>query len=324
MPKCVRTEAPPSYEPMRGTVEKLRFGVLLGFAHLMVAGTIPPVWTAPSGSPIASWDSVASRVGLKTIDFPSNFAFPLFGQPYTSATLSSNGSLYFASSPNTPQPQADVSELLQGLPRIAPAWYDTDAISGSGSIVVQLLSASQLVFTWQNIPSYIPPAGQVVAASDLATFQLTLDSDGSIIFAYQAFNALNPARTGVVNSLVGSQQAIVGITDGFGASDPGSVNLSAQAASPGFIQTTTSNTIYQLVNNNPPDGSNFAGLDLTFTPESQGGWQVTSEYIAQANASTDSTTPEPATDIEMILGAITLAAFLYHGTRRNRKRALAR
>jgi hypothetical protein len=220
---------------------------------------------------------VTSGIGLETIDFPSDFVFPLFGQEYTSATVSSNGSLYFDSSPGSSQPQDNVSELLQGLPRIAPAWYDTDAISGSGSVLVQLL-ADQLVFTWEDISSYTPPTGQTVPASDLATFQLTLDSNGDIIFGYQAFNSLNPARTGVVNSLVGSQQAIVGITDGYGASDPGSDNLSALANVSGFSQTTTSNTVYQLVNNNPPDNSNFAGIDLIFTPESQGGWQITSAF----------------------------------------------
>ena len=307
----MRTEAPHSYEPMRSPVVKLRFGVLLGFAHLALAGTIPPIWTLPSGTPITSWDSVDSGVGLKTINFPSDFVFPLFGQEYTSATISSNGSIYFDSAPNSSQPQDSVSALLQGLPRIAPAWYDTNAISGSGSILVQSLSG-QLVFTWDNISSYAPPAGQTVPASDLATFQLTLDSSGNIIFAYQAFNSLNPANSGVVNSLVGSQQAIVGITDGYGASDPGSENLSGLAIAAGFSQTTTSNTIYQLVNNNPPDNSNFAGLDLILSPESQAGWQVTSEYTSSDGTAGDPITPEPATDVEMILAALALVAFWSH------------
>jgi len=318
MPRCVRTEAPPSYEPMRCPVDKLRFGVLLGFAHLAVAGTIPPIWTSPSGTLITSWDSVNSGVGLKTIDFPLNFVFPLFGQEYTSATISSNGSLYFDSEPNSSQPQADVPELLQGLPRIAPAWYDTNAISGSGSILVQLLSG-QLIFTWENISSYAPPAGQAVPASDLATFQLTLNSNGNIIFGYQAFNSVNPASTGVVNSLVGSQEAIVGVTDGYGASDPGSADLSALAIFQGFSQTTASNTVYQLVNNNPPDNSNFAGLNLIFTPESQNGWQVTSEYSKSGNTGVDPTTPEPATDVEMILAALALAAFCWHRASRAKR-----
>ena len=90
-----------------------------------------------------------------------------------------------------------------------------------------------------------------VPPSNLATFQVILDSDGTAIFAYQNFNSLDPEVTGVANSLVGSQQAIVGVTRGLGAADPGSVDLSALAPSPGFSYLTANDTIYQLVGKQP-------------------------------------------------------------------------
>lgn len=194
---------------------KFRLVVLaLAFAGLAVAGSIPPIWIPAVGTPITSWDSGNADDGLKTIYFPSDFQFPLFGVDYTSATVSTNGSIYFGGSPGNSQPQATVTQLLQGLPRLAPAWYNMD-LDGTGSVLVSMLPG-QVVFTFENVPSYTPPLGQSVAASNLATFQVILDSNGTVIFAYQALNSLS----GQINSLVGSQQAIIGVTDGYGAADP--------------------------------------------------------------------------------------------------------
>lgn len=284
-----------------------RFGfaaVIFGFAHLAVADTLPPIWTSAVGTPIVSWDSGNADDGLKTIYFPSSFVFPLFGQDYTSVTISTNGSLYFGGEPGNSQPQATVSELLQGLPRIAPAWYNIDTIDGNGQIMVNTTLPGQVVFTWQDVGSY--PEGQTPPASNLATFQVTLDSDGTVIFAYEALNSLSSATTGVVNSLVGSQQAIIGITDGFGAADPGSTDLSSLAPASGFSYVTGSNTIYQTIDNNPPDNSNLAGLDLIFTPQTGVGWTVTSAYN-----SPDLGAPEPATFAEAALATLALLAVWY-------------
>lgn len=283
------------------------------FAHLACASTLPPIWNSAVGTPITSWDSGNADDGLKTVYFPNSFVFPFAGENYTSATVSSNGSIYFGGVPGSSQPQATVSELLQGLPRVAPAWYNVDAINGNGSILVNLLS-NQAVFTFENVASYLPPAGQTVPSSNLATFQVVLDSDGSVIFAYQQLNSLNPATTGVLNTLVGSQQAILGITDGFGASDPGSLNLSGQATASGFSYLSGSNTIYQLINNNPPDNSNLAGLDLVFTPQTGIGWRVTSDY-APGGGTSQSEAPEPATWVEMAAAALILLVW-WRRTRR--------
>jgi hypothetical protein len=273
-----------------------------------MADSVPPIWIPAVGTPIVSWDSGNADDGLKTVYFPSDFVFPLFGEDYTSATVSSNGSIYFGGVPGNSQPQATVSQLLQGLPRIAPAWYNINAIDGNGSILVGMLP-DQAVFTFQNVASYAPPAGQSVPSQNLATFQVTLDSNGTVIFGYQALNSGNPTITGVVNSLVGSEQAIVGITDGFGASDPGSVDLSSLAMSNGFSYASTSNTIYQLIGNNPPDNSNLAGLDLIFTPVTGAGWNVTSAFTSNNGLSSQSSVPEPATFAEMALSAFVLFAW---------------
>ena len=288
--------------------------MIFGLAGLSVADTIPPIWLPAVGTPISSWNTGNADDGLATIYFPSTFVFPLFGEDYTSATVSSNGALYFGGAPASSPPQATVAGLVQGgYATIAPAWYNIDAIDGNGSILVNMLPG-QVVITFDNVASYAPLPGQSVPSQNLATFQVTLDSDGTVIFAYQALNSLNPATTGVVNSLVGSQQAIVGISDGFGDSNPACLNvspgclaLSSLATANGFSYASPSDTIYQVVGNNPPDNSNFAGLDLIFTPATGAGWNVTSEYNSSGGSGiSDPVAPEPATFAEMALSAFVL------------------
>lgn len=294
---------------------KFRLAVMIfGFAGLCVADSIPPIWQSAVGTPITSWNSIDAGGGLTTIDL--GFEFPLFGVDYTSATLSSNGALYFGGAPGNSEPQASASGLYQpGYATIAPAWYNTDIIgsTGTGSILVNN-TANQVTITFDGVASYAPLKGQSVSSPNLATFQVTLDSDGSVIFAYQALNSLDPSTTGVVNSLVGSQQAVVGISDGFGDSNPACLNaspgclaLSSLATANGFSYTSTSDTIYQVVGNNPPDNSNFAGLDLILTPTTGVGWKVTSEYNSNGGTGNSGPiAPEPATFAEMALSAFVL------------------
>jgi hypothetical protein len=264
--------------------------MLLGFARLAVADSIPPIWTSSFGSAITSWDSIDAGGGWTTIDL--GFEFPLFGVDYTSAILSSNGSIYFGGSPGNSEPQASASGLYQpGYATIAPAWYNTDVIgaTGTGSILVNK-TADRVVITFDGVAPDAAPVPQ-----NLATFQVTLDSDGTVIFAYEALNSLAPATT---DSLTGSSQAIVGVSDGFGDQGSGSVDLS----STGFSYTGASNTIYQLIDNNPPDNTNLAGLDLVFNPVIglggvQDGWSVYSGV------------PEPATFVELGPASLVLLAW---------------
>src|ERR1700733_10640248 len=180
---------------MRCTKTKHRLFVLCagycGFAGIALADTLPPIWFPATGTTvttITSWADQSSGVGFYTLTLPFEFSF--LGNDYTSAILSSNGSIYFSppstTPPTTPQPQASPTLFTQGAwPRIAPAWYDIQDISGSGSVLVDMLS-DRVVITFQDVASYALPGGP--APSDLATFQVSLDRDGSIIFAYQGLN----------------------------------------------------------------------------------------------------------------------------------------
>jgi hypothetical protein len=298
-------------KPMRFRKTKHRFFVLIagccGFAGTALANTLPPIWFQPTGSPITSWNDVSNGVGFYTLSFP--FQFNFLGINYTSATLASNGAIYFSPPPTLPptipQPQASPDLFRQGAwPTIAPAWYGIQDIDGSGSVFVNTL-ADREVISFMGVASCAPPVCAPAPASDLATFQVSLDSDGSVIFAYQALNSLS---TG--NTLVGSAQAIVGVTGARGATDP-SINLSGSAQSPGYLYTSTGSTVYQTINNG--DNSQLAGLDLIFTPHANLTWQVTSDFPGNPS-------PEPATFFEITLSLLTLYAW----RRRNRRPSCGR
>jgi hypothetical protein len=290
---------------MRFTRTKHRLFVLCagfcGFTGIALANTLPPIWfPTAAATQITSWTDVTNGVGLYQLPTFS-FQFNFLGINYTSATLSSNGLIYLdtpataPTPPAAPQAQPTASLFLQQpWPSIAPAWYGIQDIDQTGeSVLVQELS-NQVVITFMSVGSYPGP----VAPSDAATFQVSLDSDGSIIFAYQNLNSI-----GINNPLLGSSQAIVGVTGGFGASDS-STTLSGTGASPvytpGFLYTSPDGTVYQNVVYG--DNSNFAGLDLIFTPETGPTWQVTSDFPGDPS-------PEPATLLEITASAVALYAW---------------
>ncbi len=269
-----------------------------GFTGIASASTLPPIWfPTAAATQITSWTDVTNGVGLYQLPTFS-FQFNFLGVNYTSATLSSNGLIYLdtpATAPTAPQAQPTASLFLQQpWPSIAPAWYGIQDIDQTGeSVLVQELS-NQVVITFMSVGSYPGP----VVPSDAATFQVSLDSDGSVIFAYQNLNSI-----GTNNSLVGSSQAIVGVTSGFGANDP-STTMSGSGSNPvytpGYRYTTPDGTVYQNVVDG--DNSNFAGLDLIFTPQAGLTWQVTSDFPGDP-------APEPATLLEISVSLVALYAW---------------
>jgi hypothetical protein len=277
--------------------------ILAGFALSVpaVATTIPPIWESAFGNPVISSNLVHDDATVTL-----GFNFSLFGNSYSSASVSSKGYVTFGGAAGA-QPMANASQFLQGIPRIAPAWYDVDVQDSNGTILFQSFQ-NRAVFTFLDVGSYAPPPGLSNAPSNLATYQLILYQDGTVVFGYAAFNALDPDVTGVANSLLGSPQAIVGISPGLGASDPGSVNLlSSIQSAPGFAYTTASSAVYQYVDNGGrvgADNTNLAGINFVFTPSGVTNWTVTTQQQPAA-----ATSPEPAT-AWLILWALAAVAVL--------------
>ncbi len=208
-------------------------------------------FTNVGGEPLNLEDDETQSVDL-------NFAFPFLGDTYTAITVSSNGFIWLGTSETDDDCcDADDAEFLSDPPRIAPAWYDLDPGESGASITVADLGDS-IVVTWQGVPEFSNDDGN--------TFQVQLFSDGRIVFNYETLNA-DTSGSGHFHD------AIIGVTGGNGASDPGETDLSPF----GSFSTGSQGTVYEFFERDETDGSdNFdlSGQTIVFTPNGSGGWEV--------------------------------------------------
>ena len=128
------------------------------------------------------------------------FSFDFNGTSYNSVFVNSNGNLTFGSG-DTDFTES-VGEFLSDQPRIAPLWDDLSPNQAGQVTVTQ--DATSLTVSFENVPQFL--------TGDSNNFDVTLNADGSIEIAYGA---------------LGSVDAIVGVTPGGGAADPGETDLSA-------------------------------------------------------------------------------------------------
>ena len=145
-----------------------------------------------------------------SIEVPLGFTFPFQGQNWTSVFVNGNGNLTFGA--GSSDFSESVAELLSGPPRIAPLWDDLN--SGAGGQVTAEWTAGQLTISFVNVPEFVSTGSN--------TFSVTLHATGQITVVYGAVSALD---------------AVVGITQGLGASNPGESNLSSAAVWPALGTT---------------------------------------------------------------------------------------
>lgn len=137
-----------------------------------------------------------------SVELPLGFTFPYQGQNWTSVFVNGNGNLTFGAA--NADFSESVAELLSGPPRIAPLWDDLNP--GGGGAVTAEWAAGQLTVSFVNVPEF--------SATGSNTFSVTLHATGQITVAYGAVSALD---------------AVVGISQGNGAANPGESNLSSAA-----------------------------------------------------------------------------------------------
>src|SRR5262249_45655905 len=125
------------------------------------------------------------------------FNFSYFGASFSNVAISSNGNLTFFPPPSPSLPQdaldlgavssiASLGEFQLGLPRIAPYWHDLDAraartTGGAGVFLRQL--PDRLMVTWNNIRDF---PNDPTIDNGVHRFQVTLFSDGRILFTYDS------------------------------------------------------------------------------------------------------------------------------------------
>jgi hypothetical protein len=172
--------------------------------------------------PVGDDDGV--EVGLST------FAFPFQGSNWSSVFVNGNGNLTFGAA--DPDFSESVGELLAGPPRIAPLWDDLNAELG---LVIAEEKDRALQIHFVSVPEFL--------VTGTNYFSVTLDRRGDITFDYGATNR---------------SDAIVGVTQGGGAADPGPTDLS-QA-----WRLWTTGTIYEQFTSPPASFGAYGGVDLSF------------------------------------------------------------
>lgn len=138
------------------------------------------------------------------------FTFPFQGQDWTSVFINSNGNLTFGTG-DTDYSES-VSEFLNESPRIAPLWDDLSP--NNGGQVLASRDTDTFTVSFIGVPEFMNTGAN--------TFSVTLRADGSVTIEY---------------GLVSASDGLVGLTEGYGAADPGETDLSA-ASSLSAVGTT--------------------------------------------------------------------------------------
>lgn len=158
------------------------------------------------GTPISLGDDTSLEV-------PLAFSFPYQGQNYSSVFVNSNGNLSFGI--GSGDFSESVFDLLNGPPRISPLWDDLNP--GAGGLVLVNSEGSEFSVSFENVPQF--------GGTDVNNFTVTLLSDGTVVMDYGQVDTVD---------------ALVGISEGGGALDPGETDLSINP------NNSVSGTVYEL------------------------------------------------------------------------------
>jgi len=168
----------------------------------IISASIPPNFADPYTTALnspASLSTGGTGLGLTFDDrylenFQLPFAFPYFGQLYSTITISTNGNLYFSTPPKRSNGDADdvpgsVSDLAQSK-MIAGMWDDLDLRTSrraDADVYVVRPDSTRIIFRWQGVQF-----GDGVNGAPI-NFEVELRNDGTITTRYGSGNTnLNP------------------------------------------------------------------------------------------------------------------------------------
>ncbi len=199
-------------------------------------------------------DALASNLAL-------GFAFPFPGGSSSAIDVASNGSIWVQTNPNNTDRCCfgDPIALLSDGPSINPLWMDLDPSSG-GAVWFNTFP-NRAVITWDAVPEY----GGILGM----TFQVQLLSDGSITFWWDA------------STSSGFGSALVGVSPGSNAVDPGQSDLSS-----GVISTNGDPTIYELFDQFVATPFDLSATSIQLVPAGNGWLLLPRTNCAQAKTAT--------------------------------------
>ncbi|USN51992.1 MAG: DUF4215 domain-containing protein [Myxococcales bacterium] len=202
------------------------------------------------------WESSMGQQLVVGDDYPFSKPLPGFlfrlqgGSAYQNVFINPNGNVTF--NDGDPDYTPSLPEFLNGNPRLGTLWADLSPQNGGGVYFNTI--GNRVIITWLNAPEY-PNIGS-------NTFQLQFNGFGHVLFSYQ----------GVTLSA-----ALIGITPGNGANDPGETDFSVQIPSfPSSYSTGTSPTIYEnFLGNGSTEDFDLANQSTYFVPhQNDDGWGV--------------------------------------------------
>lgn len=207
---------------------------------------------APCATPALGTDLGLDDDGVAAA-LPLGFSFPLPGGGTVAAIdVCANGFVWLANNGTDGCCDASLAGFLSDDPRIAVLWTDLDP-SAAGSVWFASNPAgsglpAHAIVTWLDVPEF----GELVGM----TMQLWLFADGS-------FTVLYDTRTDVV-----THTALIGVTEGLGATQNGIDLLTTTAVTP--HDSGSNATVHEL----HPYSFDVAGQAFTFVPNGIGGYTV--------------------------------------------------
>jgi subtilisin family serine protease len=157
-------------------------GLLDGDPYLTSVGSAVALTTGGTALPLVGDDKLK-------LDYALPFAFPFFGQNFSTVNISTNGNIFFSAPPTRTGGDADdVPSSSAGLAKfkmISGLWDDlrTDRRAGDDVYVVTP-DASRIIFRWQGVTF-----GDGTPATEFpVNFEVELRSDGTVLTRYGAGN----------------------------------------------------------------------------------------------------------------------------------------
>ena len=129
-----------------------------------------------------------------TASIPMGISFPFYGNNYTSLHASVNGFVSFTSPTGAYNVNGTIPNAANPNDMIAPFWDDLNGLDGGSLYTYADAANSRFIVEWKNIPRFGTSGAQ------RETFEIILNSDGTIVMQYQSVSNPTSATVGIENA----------------------------------------------------------------------------------------------------------------------------